>query len=184
MTNYLRIGKIIKVFGIKGELKVFPTTDELKRFDKLNKVYLSRKDINDIEDTNTSENYDKIKMLVTDVKYLKQNPVIKFKEVDSIESAEKFIGYDIYISRNEAIDLADNEYFITDLIGLRVFDYDKEIGEVVDILRTKANSILSIKLTNDNTQSKEILVPMVSDFVKKIDLNDKKIYLETIKGML
>ena len=183
MVFYLRIGKIIKVFGIKGELKVFPTTDELRRFDKLKKVFL----LKNSKDIDTATFEDIITLEVVNVKYLKNNPVIKFDKIDSIEEAEKYIGFDIYVDRVNAIDLSNNEYFIVDLIGLKVYDHSKFIGIVDDILKTKVSSILAIKLNDDLcaiTKEKIIYVPMVLDFIKSIDTANGNIYIETIDGMI
>jgi len=174
MRNFLRIGKIISLHGIKGEVKIFPTTDNIKRFDDLNKFYIV-----DDEDAKDSIFCDKPIYISEGVKYIKNNCILKIKGFDKIEDSTKLIGQNIYISRADAVKLEENEYFIMDLIGIKCFKDDELIGNVKDIMTTKANSILVV-----DYDTKDLLIPMVSDFVEKVDIVNSIIKIKTIEGLI
>ena len=174
MRKYLRIGKIISLHGIKGEIKVFPTTDDIKRFDDLKKFYIVDSEDADDKIFENSDEYEK-----TDVKYIKNTCILKIKGYDKIEQSTKLIGKNIYVDRDNAIKLNSNEYFIIDLMGLNCYLKDKLIGNVKDIMKTKANSILVIDYDN-----KDLLVPLVDDFIKKIDIEKSIISIKTIEGLI
>ena len=174
MKNYLRIGKIISLHGIKGEVKVFPTTDNIKRFDDLKKFYIVSS-----EDADDSE-FENEEIYVSEgVKYIKNTCILKINGLDTIEDSTKLIGKNIYIDRASAINLDENEYFIVDLIGLKCYVNSDYIGVVKDIMKTKVNSILVI-----DDKKKDLLVPMISDFIEQIDLNDSIIKIKTIEGLI
>ena len=174
MKNYLRIGKIISLHGIKGEVKVFPTTDDIKRFSDLKKFYIiSSEDADDteFENENTFES--------EGVKYIKNTCILKIKGFNSIEDSTKFIGKNIYIDRTNAIKLDKNEYFIVDLLGLKCYVNSEYIGDVKDIMKTKVNSILVI-----DYKKKDLLIPMIDDYIEQIDINDSIIKIKTIEGLI
>ena len=174
MRKYLRIGKIISLHGIKGEIKVFPTTDDIKRFDDLKKFYIVDSEDADDKIFENSDEYEK-----TDVKYIKNTCILKIKGYDKIEQSTKLIGKNIYVDRDNAIKLNSNEYFIIDLMGLNCYLKDKLIGNVKDIMKTKANSILVI-----DYDKKDLLVPLVDDFIEKIDIEKSTISIKTIEGLI
>lgn len=172
MRDVLRIGKIISLHGIKGEIKIFSTSDELRRYDKLKNFYLgNNQDGDDIEENIIYE--------VQSVKYVKNNPILKIKGYDSIEESTSFIGKSIFVDRKDAIELKENEYFIIDLIGIDVFVRNEKFGTVVDCLKNKANDIIVVK-HND----KEVLIPLVADFIEKINIESKCINVKTVEGLL
>ena len=174
MRKYLRIGKIISLHGIKGEIKVFPTTDDIKRFDDLNECYIVNSD--DAKD----EEFENAEIFTADgVKYIKNTCILKFKNFDSIEQSTKLIGKNIYVSRENAVGLKDNEYYVMDLIGLDVGLDEKVIGTVKDVMSSKAYSTLVI-----DCNKKEVLIPLVSDFIEKIDTEKSIIKIKTIEGLL
>ena len=130
MEQYLRVGVITNSHGIKGEVKVFPTTDDIKRFDYLEEAVID-----------TGKEY--INVNVTGVKYFKNMVILKFKQYDNINDILKFKGLDLLVSRENAIPLGEDEHFIVDLIGCNVVDEEKNyIGELVDVMETGANVIL------------------------------------------
>ena len=104
MEQYLRVGVITNSHGIKGEVKVFPTTDDIKRFDYLEEAVID-----------TGKEY--INVNVTGVKYFKNMVILKFKQYDNINDILKFKGLDLLVSRENAIPLGEDEHFIVDLIG-------------------------------------------------------------------
>lgn len=174
MRNYLRIGKIISLHGIKGEVKVFPTTDDVKRFDQLDKFYIVDSDDADdsiFANTNTYES--------EGVKYIKNTCILKIKGYDKIEDSTKFISKNIYVERSDAIKLDSNEFYIVDLIGLKCYIGQECIGNVNDVMKTKANSILVV-----DYNGKEVLVPMVSDFIEQIDIDKAFVRIKTLEGLI
>lgn len=174
MRKHFRIGKIISLHGIKGEVKIFPTTDDIKRFDKLDKFFiLNSEDAND-DDFNGLSFYEN-----ESVKYLKNTVVLKIKGIDSIESATKYLGKNLYVDRNDAVALLPNEYYIMDLMGMKAYYNDAEVGKVNDIMKTKANDIVVITYNK-----KEILVPMVSEYIESVDLEKKLIKFKGLEGLI
>lgn len=174
MIKFLRIGKITKTQGIKGELKIFATTDDFKRYDKLKSFYLSRSEEADDNDIDVSTVYE-----LEGVKYIKDSPIIKVKGIDNIESAVKFIGNSIYVKRDDALNLASNEYYIIDLIGLDVYEDSKNLGKIVDVMKNKVQSILVVKI-----DGKEKLIPFVNEFIKKVDIESCRVDIKTIEGLV
>lgn len=174
MRKYLRIGKIISLHGIKGEVKIFPTTDDLHRFDDLKDFYiLESEDANDDEFKNIDT------FLLEGVKYIKNTCILKIKGYDKIEESIKLIGKNIYVNRENAIPLNQNEYYIVDLLEAKAYLKDKYIGDVKDIMKSSNNGILVI-----DYNGKDLLVPMVADFVEKIDIGKSIIILKTIEGLI
>ena len=174
MRKYLRIGKIISLHGIKGEVKVFPTTDDIKRFDTLNDFYiLSSEDANDDEFKN-------IDLYVSQgVKYIKNTCILKIKDYNKIEESTKLIGKSIYVKREDAIPLKNDEYYVMDLIGVKVFLENEHIGNVKDIMKSKYYSLLVI-----NYKNKDLIIPMVKDYVESINIEESKINIKTLDGLI
>lgn len=174
MRKFLRIGKIISLHGIKGEIKVFPTTDDIKRFDNLKECYIVNSDDARDEEFENAE-----KFITAGVKYIKNTCILKLNNFDSIEQSTKLIGKNIYVSRENAVELKDDEYYVMDLIGLNVVLDEKIIGTVKDIMNSKVYSTLVI-----DCNKKEVLIPLVSDFVEKVDIEKSIIKIKTIEGLL
>lgn len=174
MRNYLRIGEIITLHGIKGEVKVYPTTDDIKRFDNLKEFYIV--DSKDADDST----FDGLNLYEKEnVKYLKNTVILKIKGFDSIDESKKLIKKNIYVNRTNAIKLSENEYFIVDLIGLDAYHEDQKLGKVIDVLKTKANDILVISYSK-----KELLVPLVDEYIDTIDLMDGFAKIKKIEGLI
>ena len=116
MEDTLRVGVISSTHGVRGEVKVYPTTDDVNRFKKLKTVIL---------DTGREQ----MTLSIENVKFFKNMVILKFKEFNNINEIEKYKGKDLLIRRDQAVKLAPNENFITDLIGLKVVtDEGKEFG--------------------------------------------------------
>ncbi|MDF2951579.1 MAG: rRNA processing protein RimM [Anaerocolumna sp.] len=136
MDNFLRVGVITTSHGIKGEVKVFPTTDDVNRFKKLKQVIL---------DTGKEH----IELEIEGVKFFKQLVILKFKGIDNINEIEKYKGKDLLVSRENAVKLNKDEYFIFDIIGLKVItDTQEELGELVEVLATGANDVRGFEKGN------------------------------------
>ena len=174
MRKFLRIGKIISLHGIKGEVKIFPTTDDVKRFDELKEFYILKDEDAEDEAFNDAETYEP-----QGVKYIKNTCILKIKGFDKIEDSNKFVGSNIYVDRTNAVELKNNEYYIVDLIGLKCYKDDTLIGNVKDIMKTKANSILVV-----DYNKKDLLIPMVSDFIENVDIDNSIIKIKTIEGLI
>jgi len=168
MVDMLRVGVIASTHGIRGEVKVFPTTDDVKRFEILKEVIL------DLEQS-------KITLKIEHVKFFKNMAILKFKGMDSINEVEKYKGKDLLVSREHAVKLEENEHFIADLLGLRVItDKGKVLGILDDVLQTGANDVYVVK----DEQGTEILLPVIEECVLDIDLEQNKILVHIMEGLL
>lgn len=174
MIEYLRIGVITTTFGLKGELKIFSTTDDIYRFKSLNQVYI----ISDNEYNLLLNDSKMYKQEVLDTKLLNGKVVIKLKGIDTIDSAIQFINKSIYINRQDAVLLRKNEYYVADIIDKELVLDGKTISKVKDLMFTGSNANLITDI-----DGKEILIPMIDDFIEKIDLKANKIFLKTIDGL-
>lgn len=165
--EYIIVGKIINSHGIKGEVKVYPLTDNLDRFNDLKNAYIGE---------------EKIKLQLEKVKYHKNLAIIKFKEYSDINEILKFKDEFIYVDDEEKVILPKDHFFIHDLLKSQVFDTEsKLIGTLVDILQGPSNDVYVIKNIEEN---KEYLIPAVKHFVIDVNIIDKKIVINPIEGMI
>ncbi|MCR4430151.1 MAG: ribosome maturation factor RimM [Tepidanaerobacteraceae bacterium] len=168
LVKYIFIGRILSAWGVRGQVKVEALTDDVRRFDKLARVF--------IDEDNLLVSRD-----VESVLYLKDDfVVLKLKNVDTPEQAEKLKGAYLKIPREDAVKLPEGRFFICDIIGLRVLTENGEsIGIITDVLQTGANDVYVIKGEN----GRQILIPAVKQVVKKIDLEDGKMVIQLMEGM-
>ena len=168
MEDFLQVGVITATHGIRGEVKVFPTTDDPERFLDLETVYL---------DTGREKKL----LTISSVKFFKQFVILKFKEFDNINDVEPFRKKSLLVTRDQAVPLEEDEYFIADLIGLRVItDEDKVLGELTDVLETGANDVYQV---TDET-GKEILLPAIKDCILSVDLEKGEMKVHILEGLL
>ncbi len=168
MDNLLRVGVISSTHGVKGEVKVFPTTDDSARFKQLKKVIL---------DTGREQ----IDLEIEGVKFFKNMVILKFKGYDSIEEIEKYKGKDLLITRDLAVKLGPDENFIIDLIGLLVVKDDgEELGTLTDVIKTGANDVYEVKMTD----GREVLLPAIKECVLNVDLEKKVVTVHMMDGLL
>ena len=168
MTRYLEIGQIVNTFGIKGMVKVKPFTDDIEQFEKLKKIYIKTK--------NSKKEYE-----IEQVKYHKNMVLIKFKGIDKIEEAEILRGSYLIKDREDDEQLEEGTYYIVDLLGLEVYEENGNLlGVLEDIYNTGSNDIYVVK----NELGKQILLPAIADVIKKIDIENKKITVHLIKGLI
>lgn len=170
MKEYLEIGQIIGTHGIKGTLKIKPLTDDIMRFSELKKVYMTIKK-------------ELIEFSIEEVKYNNNTVLLKLKDIDTIESAQAYKGVYLQIDRKDSVELPENSYFIVDLIGLQVYDEENNelLGKIEDIYNTGSNDIYVVR--NEIT-GKQILLPAIKDVIKKIDIENKKIVVKIIEGLI
>ena len=168
MEQYLQVGVIASTHGIKGEVKVFPTTDNLERFRKLKEVLL---------DTGREQ----IPLHVEGVKFFKQFAILKFREFDNINDIEKYRGRGLYVSREQAVPLEEGEYYIGDLIGMEVFTEDgKAFGQLKDVMETGANDVYVIA----TKEYGEVLLPAIRGCILEVDVEAGKMKIHLLPGLL
>ena len=168
MEQFLRVGVITAPHGVRGEVKVFPTTDDMNRFKDLKKCLL---------DTGK----EKIPVEVTQVKFSKKLVILKLAGFDNMNDVEVYRGKDLLVSREEAVKLKPDENFIVDLIGLSVVtDEGEDFGTVKDILKTGANDVYVI----DGLDGKEYLFPSIRECILKVDLEARKVTVHILDGLL
>ncbi len=168
MEELLKVGAITSTRGIKGEVKVFPMTDDAGRFRDCREL---------IVDTGGEKKI----LEVETVKFFRQFVILKFKGYDSINDIERFKGKDLYVTRENAVPLEKDEYFIADLIGLSVWDEKQEkIGVLQDVIETGANDVYSV-LTQEG---KEILLPAIRDCILDVDLDSGRMHVHILPGLL
>ena len=168
MTKYLEVGQIVNTFGIKGMVKVKPFTDDINRFDKLKKIY--------IKNNNVEKEYE-----IEEVKYHKNMVIIKLKEIETVEQANLLRNSYIMIKRDEEEPLKKGTYYIVDMIGIDVYtENDENLGQLEDIFNTGSNDIYVVR----TKLGKQILLPAISDVIKEIDLENKKMIVHLISGLI
>ncbi len=168
MLPNLEIGQIVNTFGIKGMVKVKPFTDDIRRFDELKTVY--------VEKNGNQTEYE-----IEEVKYHKDMVLIKFKGIDKVEQAEMLRNSYLTVSRDSVEKLEEGRYYIVDLLGLEVYtDEQTLLGTLEDIFNTGSNDIYVVK----DKQGKQILLPAIQDVVKQIDIENKKIIVHLLPGLI
>ncbi len=165
--DYIIVGKITNTHGIRGEVKVYPLTDDIKRFDILENAYIGD---------------EKIQVQIDGVKYHKNLVILKFKEYSDINEIKDFKDCFIYVDEQGKIKLPKDHFFIHEILDSEIFDIDMNlIGILIDVIQGPGNDVYLVK---DSENGKEYLIPAVKEFVKKIDIEEKKIYIDPIEGML
>ena len=168
MEQTLRVGVITSTHGVHGEVKVFPTTDDVKRFKKLKEVLLDTgKELKPME--------------VESVKFFKNMVILKFKGFDNINDIEIYKGKDLLVTRDKAVKLGPDENFIVDLIGLSVItDEGEELGTLKDVLQTGANDVYVVERKN----GKEVLLPAIKQCILDVNLDEQKMTVHVLDGLL
>lgn len=168
MEQLMEIGQIVNTYGIKGFLKVVPYTDDITRFENLKSIYIEIK--NSLKIFNIEE-----------VKYSKNLVLLKLKKIDDINTAETYKNCYIKIDRKDAVKLPEDSYFIVDLIGIKVFtDNNEELGNIVDVYPTGANDIYVVK----DELGKQVLLPAIGEVIKNVDIENKKMIVHLIEGLV
>lgn len=167
MEKYFEIGKVAGTHGIKGTLRVFPTTQEPARFELLKELI--------IENKGKKETYQ-----IEKIAYHKKFVLVSVKEINDINIAERLKGATILIPEEQALPLEENEYYIRDLYGIEVYTQEGEfLGKINDVIETGANDVYSVKKENE----KELLIPAIKQCIKKVDIADKKMIVMLLEGL-
>lgn len=168
MTKYLEIGQIVNTFGIKGMVKVKPFTDNIERFSNLEKIYIKNKS-------------GQTEYKIQEVKYHKNMVLVKFEGIENPEQADLLRNSYLIVDRETEEPLEPGRYYIVDMIGLDVFTDDNEyLGKLEDIYNTGSNDIYVVK----NELGKQVLLPAIEDVIKSIDMDNKKVIVHLIPGLV
>lgn len=166
--QYFEIGQIVNHFGIKGMVKVNPFTDDISQFEEMKTILVDKKG-------NLQE------MQIEEVKYSKNQVLLKLKGIETVEEAEKYRNCYLKLPREKARKLPKNTYFIADLIGLEVYTEEGNLlGKVDDIYNTGASDIYVIK----DELGKQILLPAIKEVIKQVDLEQEKIVVHLLDGLV
>lgn len=168
MEDLLKVGVITTTHGVRGEVKVFPTTDDAERFLELEYVLL---------DTGRELR----RLDIKNVRFFKNLVILKFDGIDNINDIEKYKGKDLWIPREEAQELGEDEYYIADLQGLNVVLEDgTEFGTLRDVMETGANDVYII----DSNEHGEVLLPAIKECILDVDLEKNTMTVYLMKGLL
>lgn len=168
MEEMLQVGVITSTHGVRGEVKVFPTTDDPMRFKKLKKVILDA-------------GKETLPLEIQSVKFFKQFVILKFKGIDNINDIEKYRKCPLLVAREDAVELDDDEYFIADMIGMEVVTEDgKVFGTLKDVMETGANDVYVI----ESTQYGEVLVPAIKECILDVDIKERKMKIHLMDGLI
>lgn len=164
MLDKVQVGIVTTTHGLKGEVKVYPTSDDPERFESLDHVMLEYgRQMIDLE--------------IEDVRYFKGRPILKFVGYDRIEDVQKWHNCPLYVDRSEALPLGEDEYFVGDLIGCDVFlEDDSKLGVIKDVLITGANDVYVVK----KDAGGEVLIPVIDDCVLIINPEENRIVVHLL----
>lgn len=169
MTTDLRVGVIVKPHGIKGEVKVYPTTDSPLRFNEITHVKLIRqgRELGDLK--------------VESVKYFKELAILGLEGVSDMNAAEALKGAELYIPREEGAELAEGEYYIADIIGMDVLTEDGvKLGTVSDVMETGANDVYVVELED----GREVLIPAIKQCILDTDIEKNIMTVHLLDGLM
>lgn len=168
MEEYFEIGQIVNTSGLKGVIKVKPFTDDITKFNNLKTIYISiKKELKEFK--------------IEQVRFNKNMVFLKLEGIDRVEEAESYRNLYLKIKRDKNEKLEENSYYIVDIIGSKVYtDCGEELGEIVDVFSTKSNDVYVVK---DNL-GKQILLPAIKDVIKNVDIQDKKIIVHLLEGLI
>lgn len=168
MEEYLEIGQIVNTNGLKGMLKIKPFTDDITRFEDLEFIYIQN-------------GQELIEKNIEEVKYVKNMVLLKLEGIDSIEEAEKYRNLYIKINKEDIEELPEGSYLIVDMLKCNVYtEEDELLGKMVDVFSTGSNDVYVVK----TEEGKEILLPAIKDVVKEIDIQNKKIVVKLMDGLI
>lgn len=168
MEDLLKVGVITTTHGVRGEVKVYPTTDEAERFLDLEYVLL---------DTGKELR----RLTIQNVKFYKNLAILKFEGIDNINDIALYKGRDLWIPREEGQELGEDEYYIADLLGMNVFLEDGSLfGTLKDVMETGANDVYVVTRTDGS----EVLLPAIADCIREVNIEEKSMTVHLMKGLL
>lgn len=164
--DFLEVGKIINTHGLRGEVKIVTWTDSPEVFEELKFCIAKMRGV-------------ETRLDIKNIKYQKNNIIVAFSQLTSIEEAEKLKNATLLVPREELGELPEGVYYIADLIGCEVFDGSGKIGDLVDVFGTGSNDVYDIKREG----KKNLLVPIIDGVLQSVDIENKKIIIEIPKGL-
>ena len=167
MNNQLEAGKIINTHGLRGEVKVVTWTDYPEVFEEIEFLYVHKK--------TGDERLD-----IKNIKYQKNNIIVKFAQINDIDEAEKYKNMILYVDRDQLPPLPEGMNYIVDLIGLEVYNEENEkIGVIADVFNTGANDIYDVKREG----KKNLLLPVIDECVKEVDMENGRVIVNVMEGL-
>lgn len=167
MEQFFQVGVISSTHGIRGEVKVFPTTDDAGRFKELKRVILDA-------------GKEQISLEVQNVKFFKQFVILKFKGIDNINDIERYKGRPLLVSREDAVELDEDEYYIADLIGMKVETDQGECGILKDVIETGANEVYVVEFEKYG----EVLIPAIHECILEVDIEHMQMQVHLLEGLV
>lgn len=168
MVDILQVGAVTSTHGVAGEVKVFPMTDDPARFRKLKHV---------LADTGNGM----VELEITQVKFFKNMVILRFKDHNKIEDVMKYKGKALFVTRENAVKLKKNEYFIADLIGLKVLeDTGRHLGTLKEVIQTGANDVYEVAMED----GRDVLIPAIRQCILNVDLEKGEMTVHLLEGLL
>lgn len=167
MEQFFQVGVISSTHGIRGEVKVFPTTDDAGRFQDLKRVILDA-------------GKEQIPLEIQNVKFFKQFVILKFKGIDNINDIERYKGRPLLVSREDAVELEEDEYYIADLIGMEVRTDEGEVGTLKDVIETGANEVYVVEFETYG----EVLIPAIHECILNVDIENMQMEVHLLEGLV
>ncbi|MCR4595909.1 MAG: ribosome maturation factor RimM [Lachnospiraceae bacterium] len=168
MTDRFQVGVITSTHGIRGEVKVYPTTDDVRRFKKLKTV-------------TADTGHESLVLHIRSVKFFKQFVILSFDEYNDINEVGFLKKASLTIDRSDAVSLDKDEYFVADLIGLKcITDTGETLGEIKDVLETGANDVYVIRQADNS----ELLVPAIKDCILGVDMDEGVMRIHLLEGLI
>ena len=168
MEQRFRIGEVANTHGIRGEVKVYPTTDDVARFKKLKKCILETKQ-------------GEMLLHVESCKFFKQFAILKFKEFNNINEVEQYKHCGLYVEREDAVKCEEDEYYIADLVGCTVYNEDdSELGDLIDVIQTGANDVYVVRMES----GKELMIPAIKECILSVSITERRVKVHLLKGLL
>lgn len=164
MNDLIEIGQVAKPQGLKGFIKINPFTDDMQKFENYKRVFIKN-----------------IEYKIEDLRYNKNQVIIKLKGIDTVEEAEKLRNLYLYIDKSDLAELPEDSYYIVDLIGLEVFNEENNelLGKIEDVFPTGSNDVYVVR----SEIGKQILLPAIKDVIKDVNIKDKKMIVKLLKGL-
>ncbi|MBR3152171.1 MAG: 16S rRNA processing protein RimM [Clostridia bacterium] len=167
MQDFFEIGQVVNTVGLKGEIKINPFTEDFEQFDKGKKITLKFKSKQETE-------YE-----IENVRFHKNQVILKLKTVDNIDDAEGLRNSYIIVNRESKEPLEENNYYIVDLIGLKVYEDDKLLGELIEVFPTGSNDVYVVR----SEDGKQLLLPAIKEVIKEVNLENGTMKVELMEGL-
>ena len=160
----IEVGKIVNVRGVRGEVKINPFLDDTQAFREFEFLYIKEKQVK-----------------ILSVKFVKNNPILLLEGVDSVEKAEALRNTPVYVDEEMLPELSENEYYIKDILGLEVLTLEGEsLGKITDVFKTGSNDVYEVQMES----GKKFLIPAISQVIKEINIEEKRVIVELLEGLL